>query len=83
MTETVETLTRKINRLEKEKALLVKALRIAGKYARQNPPGAFPEEEENFSDFVNALCGGADDPEGKKFTTWWLMQAKEKISNED
>lgn len=80
MEETIETLTHKVDKLEKEKALLLKALKIAGKYARQNPPGAFPEED--FSDFVSVLCGGANDPEGQKFTTWWLMQAKAKLQEE-
>lgn len=78
--DNIKKLEREISLLSKEKALLIKALEIAGKFVRTNLPGSMPEEDT--MDFIAAMCDGGRDPEGRKFTTWWLSQAKKELWGE-
>lgn len=59
---------------EKEKLeIVMKALRMACKFMRENPPGdidAYPIDM-----IQNVLVGGTDDPEGKKYMRYFLYQA--------
>jgi hypothetical protein len=68
-----------VEHLERNNRVLINALLIAGKYARDNLPAELPYNDENFQDYLSIIVNGANrDPEGKEFAALWLQMAKEK-----
>ena len=66
-----------IRALEHDRTLLLKALEIAGQYARNNLPAALPCGEDS-STYISIYAGGNNrDPEGKEFASFWAHKAKE------
>ena len=66
-----------IHALEHDRTLLLKALEIAGQYARNNLPAGLPDGED-FSTYVSIYADGNNrDPEGKEFVGFWAHKAKE------
>ena len=67
-----------IRALEHDRTLLLKALEIAGQYARDNLPAGLPDGED-FSTYVSIYADGNNrDPEGKEFANLWFGLAKQK-----
>ena len=68
-----------IEYLEQKNRVLVNALLIAGKYARNNLPAELPYNDENFQDYLSIIVNGINrDPEGKEFANLWFGLAKQK-----
>ena len=68
-----------IEYLERKNRVLINALLIAGKYARDNLPAELPYNDENFQDYLSIIVNGANrDPEGKEFANLWLSLAQQK-----
>ena len=68
-----------IEYLEQKNRVLVNALLIAGKYARNNLPAELPYNDENFQDYLSIIVSGNNrDPEGKEFASLWLDLAQQK-----
>ena len=66
-----------IRALEHDRTLLLKALEIAGQYARDNLPAGLPEGED-FATYVSIYANGRNrDPEGKEFVSFWAHKAKD------
>lgn len=73
----IERLSRDVKTLQSQNKLLLKAIMIAGKYARDNPPAAFPEED--FTTYFSITAGGIHrDPDGKEFAHFWINKASQK-----
>lgn len=61
-------------RFEEKYTILQNALREACKYMREYPPAEMPNGE--YTDIIyKALCGGNEDPEGKKYINYFLERA--------
>lgn len=60
-----------------DEIILLKALRIAGKYARDNPPTVLNP------DYMNCLIGGKDDIDGFLYIDKWINQAVQEIKQEN
>ena len=63
-------------KLNKEE-VLIKALYIAGKYARENIPA-----EINY-DYINELVNGENDPQGLKYIIKWLTMAENELRGKE
>ena len=71
-----------IEKLEKDRELLLQALLIGAKYTRTNLPAELPYNDEHFHDYLNIIVNGSKrDPEGKEFANFWLYLAQQKIKN--
>ena len=72
-------LIEELERVNREKQLILDALLIASQYARNNLPAEIPWDDEHVNDYITIIAGGNHrDPEGKEFTALWLQMAKEK-----
>lgn len=68
-----------IEYLEQNNRVLINALLIAGKYARDNLPAELPYNDENCQDYLSIIVNGTNrDPEGKEFANLWLNIAEQK-----
>lgn len=71
-----------IEKLEKDRELLLQALLIGAQYARTNLPAELPYNDEHFNDYLNIIVNGTQrDPEGREFANLWLSIAQEKSEN--
>ena len=71
-----------IEKLEKDRELLLQALLIGAKYTRTNLPAELPYADEYFNDYLNIIVNGSKrDPEGKEFASLWLSIAQQKMKN--
>ena len=71
-----------IEKLEKDRELLLQALLIGAQYARTNLPAELPYNDEYFNDYLNIIVNGTQrDPEGREFANLWLSIAQEKSKN--
>jgi hypothetical protein len=71
--EDAKILLSTIKELKQQKQQLLDALLIAGKYARENLPAAFPSD----SYYANIYANGTNrDPEGREFANYWFHLAR-------
>ena len=60
-----------------EETILLKALNIAGKYARDNPPAVLNP------DYMDCLIGGKSDIDGYKYIDKWIDQAVKELNEKN
>ena len=65
--------------LEHDRTLLLKALEIAGQYARDNLPAEMPNGEDAMAYLGIIADGNNRDPKGKEFAGFWAHKAKEML----